>query len=922
MNVAIKQLKPNLVQDEDALRRFQDEANTVAKLNHPNVVTIHDLRHDKEANLYYIITEFAERGSLADRLAESPEGLPIDQVIHLAMGICSGLEAVHRGGIIHRDITPGNILLFGDGKERDIPKLSDFGIAKTSAIEDMNIPRSSAIYGSIHYMSPEQLDPEITFDQRSDLYSVGILLYELLTGRTPFAGEIQNIFWAHRYVSPESPQKLRPDIPKSLEQIVLRALRKKPQDRYQSAGDMCEAFRAIEDAALRKERRRKFQDLFERGSAHLEKGEGEAATDAFKEADVLEPGNEQVQEGLRKAREQQDIKLWYDLGVQHLEDQNWQEAQEYLSRVISRDPGYADGQARLHLDSAMRELERERVQQDLLVLYRAATGHLNQREWRGAIADLERVVRVDPQFQDAVALLKTAQRSERAEQLVARADRYLENQEWGEAVGLLEEVIAWRLPGFDLTEKLNHARVQWGGIRRTQRIAELYDRGINQIKSGDLSKAKESFEEVRHRSPGYRNVEEKLIEVGEKLRVAELGRQRDAYMAAGEWERAIVICTEILSIDKFDQGAGECLQKAQQNARREKEEKLQIEKLYKQKDAFIAAGEWDRVIKVCNEILSVDKLDQEVSDSLQRAQQAKCEELGRQRDALVEAGEWEQVIAVCNEILSIDELDRETGECLALAQKQMVQGRQRGLEIATVQDWWAGRGRRAKVALMGLCGFIIFALCVWGAWSAGWIGGMLAAPETPTYTHTSMPPTSTTFTSASITSTPSPTPTPTHAPTSTPMPTHTPLLTPTPTRTPSPTPTPTPTSTPTSTRTPTPTPTNTRSPAALTLQLLSPSQGSDTGSTVIFQWSGSLSTGQTYQVTARHIESGETRQSELLTEQSWTADLPGAKYGEWHWTVAVIQGGRTVATSSEGMFWFVPFPITPGSGVTLIPPPP
>jgi len=566
MFVAIKQLKPELVQDEDALQRFLREANIVARLNHPNVVTIYDLKHDEEADQHYIFTEFAEKGDLADRLTESPEGLPVNEVLHLGMGICSGLEAVHRRGVVHRDIRPGNILLFDVGEERDIPKLSDFGIAKAPAIAGVEIPESPGVSGYIYYTSPEQLDENIEVDYRSDLYSLGILLYKLLTGQVPFTGEVGEVFWAHMGVSPKPPREIRPDIPEALEQIVLRALRKDREERYQSAAEMYEAIKAIVDISIIKERQRKFESFVEQGLAHLKKGDWEPALDALGQANVLEPENERVLEGLQKAREQQRLERLYDLGGLYLKEEKWEEAREYLASVISIDVGYADGQAMEQLKRVTQELEQERTQRDLLAQYRKGMGYFHGRQWPEAITELGQVVARDPGFEDAAARLAEAQRYERAERLYEQAQRHAEREEWEEATDLLAEVESLNPPHIDVTEELNHARKKWEGTRKAKQLAELYDVGMAQLAEGDLRGAKSCFEKIEQRRPGYKDVAERLKEVEKRLKIERLLKKMSDHEAAGEWEQAISVCTEILTIDPLNRQASRCLERVQKCA--------------------------------------------------------------------------------------------------------------------------------------------------------------------------------------------------------------------------------------------------------------------------------------------------------------------------------------------------------------------
>lgn len=514
--VAIKQLKPERVEDKDALRRFLTDANVVARIGHPNVVTIYNLEYDEKANSYYIITEFAEKGTLANRLEKVSERLSIDEVLHLAMGMCSGMEAVHRKGIVHRDIKPSNILLFDVGESQDIPKLSDFGIARASTSAGMVGQPSSGAYGSLNYMSPEQLDEDAEVDHRSDLYSLGVLLYEILTGQVPFTGEAHDIFWGHMYVSPVPPSELRPDIPEALEQIVMRALRKDRNQRYQSAADMREAFEAILDIEIRKERKLKFEAFLEQGLAILREGEWETATQLLRQADVLEPGDRRVLAGLRQADEQQRLKRLYERGVQYLGERNWEEARVYLAEVVGYDRNYASGLAGEQLQQATQELERERNRRDLTVQYLTGMGHFRTQQWTEAIKELEGVVAKYPEFRDAADRLAEAKRYSRVEQLLEQVQHCQEQEDWEKVVECLEEVVRLGSPHIDVAEELNHARKQRADAREAQLLAAWYEAGIAHLTAGDLEQARASFQRIYERRPNYQDVAVRLKEIEEK----------------------------------------------------------------------------------------------------------------------------------------------------------------------------------------------------------------------------------------------------------------------------------------------------------------------------------------------------------------------------------------------------------------------
>src|SRR5437764_530632 len=226
--VAIKILDDRHAADEQFVERFRREAKNAAGLSHPNIVSIYD-RGEAEGT-YYIAMEFLDGRSLKELiLTRGPA--PVSIAIDYARQILAGLRFAHRHGIVHRDIKPHNVIIDGEGRA----KVTDFGIARAGASQ---MTEAGSIIGTAQYLSPEQARGT-QVDQTSDLYSLGIVLYELLTGSVPFTGDTPvEIAMKHLSAVPQRPSAMRPEIPHDLDMVVLRALAKDPADRYQSAEEM------------------------------------------------------------------------------------------------------------------------------------------------------------------------------------------------------------------------------------------------------------------------------------------------------------------------------------------------------------------------------------------------------------------------------------------------------------------------------------------------------------------------------------------------------------------------------------------------------------------------------------------------------------------------------------------------------------
>lgn len=234
--VAIKILRTDLDESEDFIKRFNGEAQAAASLAHPNIVSVYDV--GAEGDTHYIVMEYVEGVTLKEYISIK-KVLPWKEAVRFTMEICSGLSAAHSHGIIHRDIKPQNIIVTEDGQV----KVTDFGIAR--CVSSSTVSASENVLGSVHYFSPEQARGRYV-DYKTDIYSVGIVLYEMLSGRVPYDGDTNvEVAMKHIEANPKPLCEINPDIPKMLEEITFKAMKKETVSRYSSVDDMREDLKNV-----------------------------------------------------------------------------------------------------------------------------------------------------------------------------------------------------------------------------------------------------------------------------------------------------------------------------------------------------------------------------------------------------------------------------------------------------------------------------------------------------------------------------------------------------------------------------------------------------------------------------------------------------------------------------------------------------
>jgi len=275
-DVAIKIISPELAAEPEFAERFEREARIIARLQHPHILPVFDF--GREGETIYLVMRLMEGGNLAHELRGG--ALPIKRAIDLTRQIASALDYAHLRGIVHRDLKPTNVLLDNLGNAY----LTDFGIAKMlSGGPTTGLTATGAVMGTPTYMAPEQWRAE-PIDGRTDIYALGVIVYQMLCGQVPFSAETPHgLMYQHLDMDPPQPHTIKPDLPLTLEPVITKALAKRPEDRYASAGELAVAL----EEAIRQPSRLPEQTLFEQGRSGVTAAELDALEDHMVEEDLL-----------------------------------------------------------------------------------------------------------------------------------------------------------------------------------------------------------------------------------------------------------------------------------------------------------------------------------------------------------------------------------------------------------------------------------------------------------------------------------------------------------------------------------------------------------------------------------------------------------------------------------------------------------
>jgi len=403
--VAIKVLFPQYSEDMAYTQRFIREAKMAMSLSEPHIVKVLDYGADRDT--HYLVMEYIEGRDVKTILQEDGP-FAVEQVLDVAAQVAQALQHADEHGIVHRDIKPQNLMLTASG----MVKLLDLGIARAHSLPSLT---QSGFVGSLYYISPEQAMGGRT-DIRSDIYSLGIVMYEMLTGAPPFSADTPWMI-VNMHISGQSVplSQRRSDVPEDVEWFIGKAMAKDPQDRFQTPSELGEAVQWVAEGAQtarpRGPRRaaatqQPVDRLYRRAVEHAEASRWQQAIDLFGQVLTQDPNYQDVADRLADAMQQARLETLYTEAQRLLRNQEQKKATELLIEIAATDPGYRDvGELLAQAGAAIDNTDVRRRQERAIIFYGRGLMHYGAREWREAKALFEEVAELMPNYRDTDTLL-------------------------------------------------------------------------------------------------------------------------------------------------------------------------------------------------------------------------------------------------------------------------------------------------------------------------------------------------------------------------------------------------------------------------------------------------------------------------------------------------------------------------------------
>ncbi len=556
VRVAAKVLYPQFSEDISYIQRFNREAKLAINLNEPHIVRVLD--YGATRDIHYLIMEHIEGRDLLEILEERGP-LPYEEVLNIASQVARALEHASQQGIVHRDIKPQNLMVTADGTV----KVCDFGIARAVALPSLT---QSGFVGSPYYISPEQAMGEHV-DVRSDIYSLGIVMYQMLSGKLPFdAKSPWSIISQHIASKPPSLRLSNTDLPEAVEQLVNKAMAKRPEDRFQTPAELTQA---VEDVLSGKEIATAkipvpeqdiaglAEHLYRRAVESSQAEEWQRAVNLFNQVINLQPDYEDATERLAEAGRQARLSALYAAANRALEAKRWQEAIDELSEIVAIDAHYKD--ASKLLTSAGLALSESKAQGKLKALYQRGLEHFDAQEWSQALDYFAQVHEVDPNHEEVAELIDEAQRRSRRtrggyEELARR-----ETPSFGTRLAIAAKRVVLTIMllvlvglGFAGAYVLYQIYQQPQPAQPTQPVDPLtddYQRALAYMEQGQWDQAVSLFDEILAAAPDYKDAAEKRAEALEEQELTRLYEQGKEYFEQGEWDEAIAQWQELRDRD-------------------------------------------------------------------------------------------------------------------------------------------------------------------------------------------------------------------------------------------------------------------------------------------------------------------------------------------------------------------------------------